>query len=259
MSKVVRRAREISRTGIYHLVVRGINRQTIFEDDEDKLRFFEILNKYKQICKFELYGYCLMDNHIHLLVRERQESISKFFKRISSSYVYWYNAKYKRTGHLFQERFFSETVEENRYFLTVLRYIHQNPLKAKLVNHVFESKWTSIHEYLSKSNIVDIEFALLLFSTNKSQALEAFKIYMQEQNSDQCLDIDEKVQKTDHEVREHMKKLGIKSASYLQQLESTKRNEVIAKLKSLDGVSIRQLARITGISKSVIHRIENKS
>ncbi|MFB6467278.1 transposase [Cytobacillus sp. Hz8] len=83
--------------------MRGINKQIIFEDDEDKARFLETLNKYTTICKNELYCYCLMDNHIHLLLKESGDSVSKLMKRICSSYVYWYNMKYERCGHLFQE------------------------------------------------------------------------------------------------------------------------------------------------------------
>ena len=133
-------------------MLRGINKQTIFEDVEDKARFLETLNKYKAISKYEIYSYCLMDNHIHLLLKESEETISEVIKRISSSYVYWYNLKYERCGHLFQERFKSENVENRAYFITVLRYIHQNPVKAGLAKTVFKSKWTSINEYINKAN-----------------------------------------------------------------------------------------------------------
>jgi len=133
---LARVARERSRTGIYHIMLRGINRQTIFEDNQDRVRFLDTLEEYKDICEFVFYGYCLMDNHVHLLIKETKESVSDIIKRICSSYVYWYNAKYKRCGHLFQERFKSEIVETDSYFLTVLRYIHQNPLKAKTAESV---------------------------------------------------------------------------------------------------------------------------
>lgn len=145
-----RQARKKSYNGVYHIMLRGINKQTIFEDDEDKLKFLETLKKYKEVCKYELYSYCLMDNHIHLLFKETEESVSEVIKRISSRYVYWYNMKYDRCGHLFQDRFKSETVENPTYFFTVLRYIHQNPLKAGLATNVFESKWTSINELFKK-------------------------------------------------------------------------------------------------------------
>lgn len=117
-----REGRKKSKTGVYHIMLRGINRQTIFEDDEDRFKFLETLRKYKDISQYRLYSYCLMDYHVHLLLRETEESISEAIKRISSSYVYWYNLKYERIVHLFQDRFKSERVENTFYFLTVLRY-----------------------------------------------------------------------------------------------------------------------------------------
>ena len=122
---MAKRARERSNTGIYHIMIRGINRQAIFEDDEDRMRFIDTLREYKDISKYEIYGYCLMYNHMHLLIKEIDESISLIIKRICSSYVHWYNTKNERLGHLFQERFKSEVVENDGYFLTVLRYIRE--------------------------------------------------------------------------------------------------------------------------------------
>ncbi|WP_079525520.1 transposase [Solibacillus isronensis] len=250
-----REARKLSRTGIYHIIMRGVNRQTIFEEDEDKKRFLEILKKYKGISQYELYSYCLMDNHIHLLLKVTQEEISIIIKRISSSYVYWYNWKYGRVGHLFQERFKSENVENTVYFLTVLRYIHQNPLKAGLVNNVFESQWSSINEYIQRRTIVDIDYGLDLFSSERRKAIKLYMEYMQQQNDDQCLEVSMNVKKTDQEIRKYLNTLGIANTSQLQQLNRSHRDEILAKVKSLNGVSIRQLSRITGISKSVIGRI----
>ena len=79
---------------------------------------------------YTLYAYCLMSNHIHLLIREREDEIGMAIKRIASSYVYYYNHKYSRDGHLFRERFKSEPVNDMAYFVILLRYIHQNPVKA---------------------------------------------------------------------------------------------------------------------------------
>ncbi len=86
---MARQARKKSSTGIYHVILRGINRQNIFEDDEDRLKLMETIAYYKGISNYELYGYCLMNNHVHLLVKETDESLSRAVKRISSSYVYW--------------------------------------------------------------------------------------------------------------------------------------------------------------------------
>ena len=113
-------------------MLRGINRQTIFEDDEDREIFTDTVNAFRGENNYKVYTYCLMDNHVHLLLHKRNDSVSTAVKRIASRYVYWFNKKYDRSGHLFQGRFKSEVVEDDRYFLTVLRYIFQNPLKAVL-------------------------------------------------------------------------------------------------------------------------------
>lgn len=237
-------------------MLRGVNRQTIFEDEEDKQQFIETLGRFKSGNKYELYGYCLMDNHVHLLLKEKDDRVSVLIKRISSSYVYWYNMKYHRCGHLFQERFRSENVENTAYFRTVLRYIHQNPLKAGLVTNVFDSKWTSIHEFIEGKNIVDTEFPLLLFSKDRNRAIYLFIEYMQQVNNDQCLDDIVFIRLSDNEVRTHMKEWGISHTSQLQNMDKENRNAILARLKKIEGVTLRQLARITGISKSVIQRVE---
>jgi REP element-mobilizing transposase RayT len=99
---VARQARRKSQSGIYHVILRGINKQVIFEDDEDREKFIECLRYYKDICLYRIYGYCLMDNHIHLLITESKEDIGKIMKRIGVRYVSWYNRKYNRCGHLFR-------------------------------------------------------------------------------------------------------------------------------------------------------------
>ena len=88
-----------------------------------------------------------MSNHFHLLIREREERVGETIKRIAGSYVYYYNRKYGRDGHLFKERFKSEPVNDMSYFTTLLRYIHQNPVKAGIVEHVREYEFSSWGEY----------------------------------------------------------------------------------------------------------------
>jgi len=129
------------------VVFRGINKQRIFEEDRDYEKFLYTLQDQKGKSGYELYAYCLMSNHIHLLLREGTEELGTSFRRIASKYVQWYNQKYERVGHLFQDRFKSEVVEDNRYFLGVLRYIHQNPVKAGMVQKIEAYPWSSYREY----------------------------------------------------------------------------------------------------------------
>lgn len=247
-------ARKTSETGIYHIMLRGINRKTIFEDDEDRERFINTLGYYKPISNYELYGYCLMDNHVHLLLKE-QEPISMIIKRISSSFVYWYNQKYERYGHLFQDRFKSEAVEEESYFLTVLRYIHQNPVKSGLAQKSSEYKWSSRNEYFNEQKVVDTDFALKIFCEDRAAALDIFDKYMNESTEDKCLEYDVKCRLSDQKIRIILAQHGLSSINNLEKLETNKQNELIRAVKLIDGITKGQLARITGISKRAINGI----
>ena len=251
---MARTARERSSTGIYHVMFRGINRQAIFEDEQDKTRFLNVLDEFKDISGYVLYGYCLMDNHVHLLIKETDETISGVIKRISSSYVYWYNAKYGRCGHLFQERFKSEAIETDSYFLTVLRYIHQNPLKAGSAKTVKEYKWTSYREYIKDSKIIDADYALNYFSAEGEKALALFIAFMNAESSDQCLDDVEKRKLTDDEVREHLKELGFSNPTHIQHLGKSERDYILKELKKTEGMTTIQISRVTGISKNIVYR-----
>jgi putative transposase len=116
-----RQQRIKSKTGYYHIMLRGNEKKNIFLDYDNKLRFIEILYEKKQDRKFFLLAFCLMDNHIHLMLSEGVEDVAKVMKRITVSYVYYFNKKYKREGHLFQGRYRSEAVEEDSYILSLAR------------------------------------------------------------------------------------------------------------------------------------------
>ncbi len=103
-------------------MVRGVGGQEIFHDSKDRQKYISIMTKYKDICQYELYGYCLMPNHVHLLIKECVQTVSQMMQRMRTSYVYWYNQKYERAGHLFQGRSRSEVVGDDRYLLVVLRF-----------------------------------------------------------------------------------------------------------------------------------------
>lgn len=253
---MARKPRKKSLSGIYHVMLRGINKQTIFEDKNDRYRFMQTLAYVKKKSDLLLYGYCLMDNHVHLLIEEREESISKVIQRLSSSYVLWYNRKYDRTGHLFQGRFRSETIESVRSFLKVLRYIHQNPVQAGLASDAITSKWTSMQEYLGKPSLVDTEVAVQLFALDREKAIRLFIEFMLLQHEDEFMNNTGKKVLEDAEVMNFLTEIGISNISHLQKMGKSERDAVIRELKALKGITIRQLSRITGIPKSVIARVK---
>ncbi|AKL93674.1 transposase [Clostridium aceticum] len=250
-----RRGREKSSTGVYHVILRGINRQIIFEDDQDYEKLLETIKDHKEKSGYEIYAYCLMSNHIHLLIKEGEEELGRVFRRIGATYVYWYNWKYNRRGHLFQDRFKSEVVETDGYLLMVLRYIHQNPLKAGMVKKIQEYRWSSYKEYTEKTKVCDIDFPLNLFSKDRQKALKLFKEFNEEINRDQCLEYNTNMRWKEQEVIDFVKEIaGVESPLDISGFEKTKRNEVIKQCRE-EGISIRQIERVTGISFGVIRRV----
>jgi putative transposase len=249
-----RGARRKGESGIYHVMLRGINKQIILEDDEDHEKFKQVLKDCKVISGYKMLAYCLMGNHVHLLVKEEKEGLEQIFKRIGSRYVYWYNNKYQRTGHLFQDRFKSEPVDGDAYFLTVLRYIHQNPVKAGFCRDISEYSWSSYNDYLRNSGLTDIEFGLSLFGENKKEAVKLFETYMKKDDNIDCLDMQKSGRITDREALVIINnQCGTENAADLQKMNQEKRHACLTLLKE-NGLSIRQIARLTGISFGIVRR-----
>lgn len=231
-------------------MLRGINQQQIFEDTEDYDKFLDILKEYKAISEFKLYAYCLMGNHIHLLIQEGTETLEQIFKRICGRFVYWYNTKYQRVGHLFQDRFKSEPVDSEKYFLAVLRYIHQNPIKAGIAKRVESYAYSSYGEYLNATHIVDKDYVMELTT------IEEFVGLHRETVDVCCLDVSEKavVRVTDEQARALIKKISrCENVADFQSLDAITRDKYLKKLRE-KGVSIRQLSRLTGISFSIVRK-----
>ena len=257
---MTRQARRKSISGVYHVMLRGANRQEIFHDDEDRMKFLAILKKYKGIARFSLYAWCLMDNHVHLLLKEGGEGLSTTMKRIGVSYATFYNWKYGTTGHLFQDRFKSENVETRNYFLTVVRYIHQNPVKAGICSQVNDWKWSSSAGYYDQvnylGNMLDRKAVLRMFGDDHLLAKKHFKEFNERANNDECLeDILRKRKLTDEQVREEIKKLlGEVEIAHVKSLPGRQRDHYLNKIKSIEGINIRQAARILGVSKNLVQR-----
>lgn len=231
-------------------MLRGINQQQIFEDNEDYDKFLQVIKDCKAICEFKLFAYCLMGNHVHLLIKEGTESLEQVFRRVGSRFVYWYNVKYQRVGHLFQDRFKSEPVETEAYFYTVIRYIHQNPVKANICKKIEDYKYSSYQEYTDKNIIVDTEYVL------KRIPLESFVKLNHKIVSENCLDISDKIfiRFTDEQAKALMKKYSkCENASDFQNLDIKTRDRCLKKLRD-KGVSIRQLSRLTGVSFNVVRK-----
>jgi putative transposase len=128
---------------IYHIINRGNNRQRVFESDSDYLAFLKALADLKERRPFELYGYCLMGNHIHLLLRPGRGSVSRIVQSLLVSHTYRYHRFHRSSGHVWQGRFKSPVIQDDDHLLAVLRYIEANPLRAGLVARAGDYRWSS--------------------------------------------------------------------------------------------------------------------
>lgn len=128
---------------IYHVINRGNNRQDVFRKEEDFQAFLRVLTELKARKPFELYGYCLMSNHFHLLLKPTGASISRIVQSLLVSHTQRYHKHYRSGGHVWQGRFKSPVIQNGEHLLTVLRYIESNPLRAALVMRADEHPWSS--------------------------------------------------------------------------------------------------------------------
>ncbi|MCK5581390.1 MAG: transposase [Candidatus Omnitrophica bacterium] len=142
---------------IHHIIKRGNNREAVFLEEEDYRHYLNTIQRYKKKYEFKLYAYCLMTNHVHLLLETTsQGNISRIMQSITIAHIRYYNYKYQRCGHVWQGRFMSPVVSSDEYFLTAMRYIEQNPLRANMVKNVDEYCWSSY-----KLNIREKESSLI--------------------------------------------------------------------------------------------------
>ena len=252
-----RHSRTKSGTRIYHVVIKGADRQLLFEETKDYIKYLEILEYYKQECNFEIFAYCLMSNHIHLLIRHSIDcSLQTIFRRLNTTYAIWFNMKYNRTGFVQNDRFFSEPVEDEKYLLTVVKYIHFNPTKAGLEQAPGASyPWNSYHEYFSfPPKLIDTSFFLETIG-----GIVPFLLLHSVTSEEKCLDIDQSRSRLPDDVAlDIVHKIShCNSVTEFQNLTLAQRNEFILSIHK-KGVSIRQLNRLTGTPRGVIQRIISK-
>lgn len=249
------------------MMMRGINHQTIFEDEEDYYQFINTLDRMRYQydedgfpcgtnCTY--YAYCLMSNHFHILIRERDESVGKTIKRIASSYVYYYNRKYGRDGHLFKERFKSEPVNDMAYFTVLLRYIHQNPVKAGIVENVKDYEYCSWGEYDGSIGSI-FQFCDTRTVLNRIP-FEELQAWVNEPLSDDvcCLDNDNEkpnVRLSDDQVWQQIREMvNVTNSSAFQHLADNTKRTILKDLKE-KGASHRQLERLTGVGRGLIQKL----
>lgn len=247
-----RRERVKPNSKIYHVMCRALNKQVLFDEEEDFLFYLNLIKKNSVKENIKIYAYCLMTNHVHIMIKDIDDNLNIYMKGINVAYAKYYNKKYGRTGYVFNDRFHSEPIEKNKYFLTCMRYIHQNPVKAMICAKTYDYKFSSIHAYRSdKGNYLElVDTKYILDKFDKKEFLK----WTEANNNDRCMDVmcnkmsDGEVSKLLYDT------IGVKGKrEYLQKTEAEK---VLAVLKLLDfSIPMMQLARVSGIYYNKIQKL----
>ncbi len=237
---------------IYHVMLRGINKKDIFFDDSDRNKFIKSLKDSKEKYHYKLYAYCLMKNHIHLLIFDEWCCLSSIIQSIAIKYALYFNKKYNRCGHLFQNRYKNKCVENDIYFKNLIRYIHQNPEKAGICL-TEDYNWSSFSDYVNVSYLTDCDFVLEQFDNS----IENFRNYNLTNINRLEDEIEfEFISRVDDETAVKMIKTNLKveDISKIINYNITIRNKYIHEIKKIKCLSYNQISRILKVNRKIVER-----
>lgn len=260
---MARQARLKSETGIYHVMLRGNERKAVFLEDEDKNKFINIVFQKMEATGSHLYSYCIMDNHVHMVIQELEngQQIATLMKRIGVSYAVYYNRKYKRVGHVFQDRFRSEVVEEDVYLLSVIRYIHQNPVKAGMAPGL-NYFWSSYSWYIGRKKdlplLPEMNNILDQLSVDRNMAVKSFIKFHEKEESKVIFDVDE-VSDNEDDAEVILDKFLRSHNLEKKDLNASKNRALAVKLVRIlvrkTELSGRQVADLAGVNREKVRKI----
>jgi REP element-mobilizing transposase RayT len=227
---------------LYHVIVRGNNRAYIFKSEENKEEYKKIVSKYKKRYRFKLYAYCIMDNHAHLLIEVGDIPLSKIMQGIQQVFTQHYNRKNGTTGHVFEQRFKSYLCDRDVYLLSLIRYIHQNPIRSKLTSDI-NYQWSSHREYMENPVLADVDFPLTLFSGKKNKAIKRYLSFVGELESKdiQSMNIEEETPEALKNVEEKHKITKDALIKIIEEVTGIKMGKIKGNTKSKRISDIRKL------------------
>lgn len=178
---------------VYHVIQRGNNKEYIFKSIEHKKYLLTKITEIKKLMDFEVFGFVLMDNHYHMVIKCHEDSISSLMHRINGDFGKYYNISFKRSGHVFQGRYKGILVKDNKHLLSLLRYVHQNPVKANICKRVCDYKWSSdsFYRYNKGKSLVNIDFILNIFSPDRKVALKEYVKFMDVAELEESIDFED--------------------------------------------------------------------
>ena len=241
---MARQPRIISEFGYYHVYTRGNGKQILFENKADHICYLEKLKQYAAAVNVSICAFCLMENHVHLILYDPEQRLSELMKLLNTAYAKYFNEKYKRTGHVFESRYCRIPIETEAYLLTVFRYILNNPQKAKICSAA-NYPWNSYSRYGETASFVDTSVFLDLLGSK-----EEYEAFIAAEYED-CPELEEMNLGDEWAKSVIRQNLKVQSGTALQSFDLRSRNEALRRLKQ-KGLTIRQIERLTGINRIAI-------
>lgn len=242
--------RSRAESGFYHVMLRGNGRQLIFEDDADRREFLSCLDSAIEREGVSLIAWCLMDNHVHLIIDDPHDRLSTVMYRIGMKYAMYFNNRHQREGHLFEGRFKSSPIESDEYLVQAVRYVLNNPVAAG-ISTLEDYRWSSYAEYCGERGLTNTKPILDMFSS-----VEDFVSFCREGAPvfDGKLEFDNVPDQLVKEVATNIAiQLGCTDLSKIKALSLKRRGAIVRALRDA-GLTVNQISRLIGISSASLYR-----
>ena len=239
---MARGPRKCTNMFFYHIMVQGINKEYILNEVEDKRQYLKFINKVKKEIDVYIVSYCIMDNHVHILIKEEIECLSRFMHKVNTLYAMYYNKKYNRVGYVFRDRYKSQVIYSENQLYTCINYIHNNPVKAGICRLASEYEYSSYNEYIKNMEEIQRNINGLLIKEDILDKKENF------------LEIEEEKEvEIKNAIEEYMKINNINFHTLKNERKNLK--EIINMLKEYYGLSLRQISIYINVGRETVRNI----
>lgn len=238
---------------LFHVMVQGINKEKIFIEEREKFEYIKLLNKYQGEYQIKVISYCIMDNHVHMLINvEDIENLTKYMHKLDTSYAIYYNKSNQRVGYVYRGRFKSEIIKDERHLYNCILYIHNNPVKARLCTDASQYKYSSYKRFFKDENREILEKLYI----NKEEYIKA---HSKKTNLDRMFLEDEEGRNLD--IKDEIEKYLY--AKKINGLELRINNElltpIVLRLKKIYELSNREIENYLNVSREKIRKIINEN
>lgn len=239
-----RNSRNYINTTFFHIMVQGLNKEFIFNKDEDKEQYLKFVNKIKKEVNIVIISYCIMNNHVHILVKtDTIDQLSRFMHKVNTLYAIYYNQKYNRVGYVFRDRYKSQIIYSEKQLYTCINYIHNNPVKAKICKLPCEYEYSSYNEYRKNMEIFEKDIKGILNEKNTLQKIDI--IFLEDEN--------EKEEEIQNTIKEYLYANKLNLDALKKDTEHLRK--IISLLKNNYNLSLRRISTYINVGRETVRII----